>query len=701
MATYYVATTGNNGSAGTIESPWATITYAMSAVSPVAPGDTVYVRGGTYNERVVISKDGTVGNGILLSAYQSESVVVDGSRTITGWQACSSQEDALGNANWQNIYKVTLSLSKALKYFVLYENGSFLFLAKRDNQTNRIYDIASLYAEVPSESDTLKDGLIDNTLLTQAADYWNGCFVYIWSQLANNVIIEKTIADFDANLNKLIFDAPLTYAIKATGTTHDRYTIGNHIDFINKAGEYCYIANGGNSYTIYCWPESTESIANTTIKYSYYDVGIIAGATGGMDYVTVKDIEIFGFATRESNGRDGGIIVPSGFVHTHLAIDNAHIHGCAGGGIVLVSGSYDSVLNCTVEDIQNGNGIGFVGSYTRIGGNIVRRVSGTGIAPRGAYLNPSIQCIVYGNIVTDTGLHGNGIAAYTNCEDLLIANNIVVTNEVACTISTSKNITLYNNVFYTTGITGAADWGGMTGFVRIINNTIQGAGFSFGTTDKSIYTVINNIMAGGVPEGSTHFNNAFTAPAWYMGPEDYTDGEFIETDETKFFVDYANKDFDIKEGSPSINGGVDVSDYLPIALFPDFDFDLDIGGNTRVYDNTIDLGAYEYSGSAQEPPLYTLQSSVEGLGTISSGGSLWTANTANYESGTSLYLTANELRNSIFDGWTGDVVSSERTIQVTMNANKAIVANFVSAVCVSRPITIGTATLFFSRKKRV
>src|ERR1051325_6087127 len=44
-ATYYVATTGNDGNAGTQQLPWRTVTHA---VAMVAAGDTIYVRGGTY-----------------------------------------------------------------------------------------------------------------------------------------------------------------------------------------------------------------------------------------------------------------------------------------------------------------------------------------------------------------------------------------------------------------------------------------------------------------------------------------------------------------------------------------------------------------------------------------------------------------------------------------------------------------------------
>lgn len=83
-ATYYVATTGSNSNAGTISSPFQTIQYAASLASA---GDTIYIRGGTYRERVNVpaSASGTSGNLTKFFAYTGETPVILGSETVTGW----------------------------------------------------------------------------------------------------------------------------------------------------------------------------------------------------------------------------------------------------------------------------------------------------------------------------------------------------------------------------------------------------------------------------------------------------------------------------------------------------------------------------------------------------------------------------------------------------------------------------------------
>lgn len=65
-ATYYVATTGSDGNAGTSTKPWRTIKYA---VGKMVAGDTTYVSGGTYQEgEIRFSKSGTQSAPIKLLA---------------------------------------------------------------------------------------------------------------------------------------------------------------------------------------------------------------------------------------------------------------------------------------------------------------------------------------------------------------------------------------------------------------------------------------------------------------------------------------------------------------------------------------------------------------------------------------------------------------------------------------------------------
>ncbi|MEO6288891.1 MAG: T9SS type A sorting domain-containing protein [Ginsengibacter sp.] len=66
--TYYVSSTGNDANAGTLLSPWKTMTHASSLSNA---GDTIYVKAGGYNEHVIVSKSGTALHPIVFLGYQN------------------------------------------------------------------------------------------------------------------------------------------------------------------------------------------------------------------------------------------------------------------------------------------------------------------------------------------------------------------------------------------------------------------------------------------------------------------------------------------------------------------------------------------------------------------------------------------------------------------------------------------------------
>ncbi len=81
-ATYYVAPWGNNSNPGTFDRPWLTIGWAAGRL---VARDTVLIRGGTYKESVSPANSGVPGGPIVYAAYDTETVVVDGTEEITNW----------------------------------------------------------------------------------------------------------------------------------------------------------------------------------------------------------------------------------------------------------------------------------------------------------------------------------------------------------------------------------------------------------------------------------------------------------------------------------------------------------------------------------------------------------------------------------------------------------------------------------------
>ncbi|MGV8083352.1 MAG: DUF1565 domain-containing protein [Coriobacteriia bacterium] len=78
---YYVSPSGSDTNAGTLASPWRTV---QKAANTAKAGDTVYVRAGTYSERVTVSGSGTASAPILLRGYEGERPLVTQGFALTG-----------------------------------------------------------------------------------------------------------------------------------------------------------------------------------------------------------------------------------------------------------------------------------------------------------------------------------------------------------------------------------------------------------------------------------------------------------------------------------------------------------------------------------------------------------------------------------------------------------------------------------------
>ncbi len=74
-STFYVSATGSDSGKGDKEAPFRTIGIALAKATP---GDTVFVRGGIYHEKILFPKSGRLDKYITLKAYAGEKPIIDG-----------------------------------------------------------------------------------------------------------------------------------------------------------------------------------------------------------------------------------------------------------------------------------------------------------------------------------------------------------------------------------------------------------------------------------------------------------------------------------------------------------------------------------------------------------------------------------------------------------------------------------------------
>ena len=77
---YYVAPWGSDFGPGTFAAPWQTV---QKAADNALAGDTVYIRGGVYHERVIVRNTGENYNYITFQNYSNEIATIDGSTTVS------------------------------------------------------------------------------------------------------------------------------------------------------------------------------------------------------------------------------------------------------------------------------------------------------------------------------------------------------------------------------------------------------------------------------------------------------------------------------------------------------------------------------------------------------------------------------------------------------------------------------------------
>jgi hypothetical protein len=87
---YYVATDGRDSNPGTEQLPWRTI---QKAADTLTAGKTVYIKEGTYNERIWVQHSGTARSFITFTAYPSHAVTIDGTGRQFDWYGLFNIED--------------------------------------------------------------------------------------------------------------------------------------------------------------------------------------------------------------------------------------------------------------------------------------------------------------------------------------------------------------------------------------------------------------------------------------------------------------------------------------------------------------------------------------------------------------------------------------------------------------------------------
>jgi uncharacterized protein (TIGR03437 family) len=582
---YYVATTGSDTAAGTLDAPFRTIQRAAAAA---VAGDVVLVRGGVYRETVTPPRSGTQAAVIVFQPYNGESVTVSGADVIpaTSWTVSSGK-----------IYKAPVAWDLGEGENQLFSDGRMMIEARWPN--------TSLDLSRPTLALTGNGSYVDGSggestgtitgldLPSRPAGYWNGATIHTspfnvtynqgpgWSWQTGKVVSATTTQLSFTWTRWVTVEVPNPLV---PGPKNPYYLSGKHEE-LDAASEWFLEAG-----SVYFWPTAGDSPAQHQVEMKRRDV---AFNLAGRSFITVQGFKIFA-ATINSDVNSSyltldGLQVQYVSHYSLMPTKSPHVVGLVNSGILL-RGDYNVLRHSTVE-FSAGNGVAVLGNGHRVFNNVIHDANYAGgyTSPIASASLPTDHAMIAWNTIYNAGrfgiLYSSGGSTFTNGR--IIHNDVseygltssdlgcIYTfgsdahgTEVAynfCHSATPQNLLMgvyldfdsSNNVVHHNVVSGTQASLRMNTTSR--NNRIYNNTFA-----ASLQGLIANPGLDGVTQmpQSDIRNNIFTGS---IGQNVNTSGALLQNNILQGtdpqFVDLARESFQLKSTSPAIGVGVAIPPY--------------------------------------------------------------------------------------------------------------------------------------------
>lgn len=573
----YVATTGSDANTGTFDSPFRTI---QKAASVAQPGDTIYIRGGTYRETIVPTNSGTADKPITFKAYNNEKVTISGADVITGWTSHSG-----------SIYKADMSWTRGLENDQVFVNGQMMTYAQWPNTT---LDVSNPVTRVTTGgSASGKTFTINDSGL---ASGWTGATVHV---LSGDEWLYETPTITSSSAGSLSYtsnwDAWEGYFPKAG----NNYYITGVFKALDAANEWFRDTSG----QLYLWAPGSVNPATQLVEAKRREW---AFDLSGKSNIKIEGIDIFAAGVKTtSTSTDVNIDSITAKYVAHFGKWSGNPWGAVhmiDNGIIL-AGANSSLTNSTIS-YSAGNGVVVLGNNTRIHNNVIHDVNYMGVDSAAVMVGtnsnstPGLSTILASNVqVTNNTLYNSGrsLLVHRGAPGIQILYNDIYnaglqTTDMGATYTyeaDGKGAVIAYNTVHGSSFAGIYLDNSSSNFI-IHHNAVWDAKKALTLNSPSTNNLIYNNTLVGSQEAI--YTGWFGGPTWngvqirnnilqgnVTGTTGATFSNNLNAGTNPQFVNLAGGDLTLKSTSPAINAGMILSPY------------------TNGYVGSApDIGAYEY-----------------------------------------------------------------------------------------------------------
>ncbi|MEI8272770.1 MAG: right-handed parallel beta-helix repeat-containing protein [Paludibacter sp.] len=369
---YYISANGDDTADGlTPATPWKSIDFLNTVFSSIPAGSNIYFnRGDTFYGSIIISKSGSSGNPITLSAYGTGAKPI-----ITGFVTIPAAS-WLAETGTSGIYSVASVITSSILANMVTIDGKQVGMG-------RYPDNSFLTYEATNGTNTITDiGLGETT-------NWKGAGMAFRK---NDWTLDR------ASISNHVGDV-LTYSNLGSSqapTAGFGYFIMNDLRTLTTYGEWYHKPATKKFYMYFGAVDPSTKVVQVA------NISDLITNTGSYDYITIDNLNLTGAI-------NNGVNLTSG--NDFCTIQNCDVSFIGNYGIYIGSGTNRLVNNNTIRDCNSHGVYDNYGSNATITNNIITdiaRIPGQSYYTNGnnGIYSPGNGCIISYNTIKRTGYNG-------------------------------------------------------------------------------------------------------------------------------------------------------------------------------------------------------------------------------------------------------------------------------------------------------